>query len=162
MAEKQQITQSGIKELEEELTRLIEVERPSVIEQLQFARAQGDLSENADYDAAKTRQAEIEGRIHRIQEVLSNAIVIEDTSDSDIIGIASTIRIRRIDNKKETIYQIVGTIEAKPNEVKENGVITISNISPLGKALMGHHRGDVVSVNSPKPYSVKILEIIKK
>ena len=162
MSDKQQITQSGKAELEEQLRQLIEVERPIYMEQLQFARSQGDLSENSDYDAAKARQAEVENRIAKIQKVLSEAIIIDDSSNSDIIGLSSLVRIRRLDNNKESLYQIVASIEAKPNEVKENGSVTISNISPLGKALTGHHVGEKVLVNSPKPYSVEILEIIKK
>jgi len=162
MNEKQQITVSGKKELEEELRQLIEIERPQYIEQLQFARSQGDLSENADYDAAKTRQAEVEDKIKKIQKVLSNAVIINDSSDSDTIGLSSMVKVRRTDNKKEAIYQIVGAIEAKPNEVKDNGSVTISNVCPLGIALTGHHVGDRVVVQSPKPYTVEILEIIKK
>ena len=162
MSDKQQITQNGKKELEEQLRQLIEVERPIYMEQLQFARSQGDLSENSDYDAAKARQAEVENRIAKIQKVLSEAIIIDDSSNSDIIGLSSLVRVRRLDTKKESLYQIVASIEAKPNEVKENGSITISNVSPLGSALTGHHVGEKVLVNSPKPYSVEILEIIKK
>lgn len=161
MNEKQQITRTGVKKLEEELRELLDVTRPAVIEQLRFARSQGDLSENADYDAAKSRQAEVEGRISIIQDVLANAEIIDDNSDSDVIGITSIVKVRRKDTKVVSIYQIVGTIEARPGEVVDD-MRRISNVSPLGSALMGHHRGETVSVHSPKPYSVTIEEIIKK
>lgn len=155
------LTKEGIQKLETELRELIDVERPQVIEQLQFARSQGDLSENADYDAAKTRQAAVEGRIQAIEEILASASLIDDNSETNLIGISSVVKVRRLDNKKETTYQIVGTIEADPSNVDASGIIRISNVSPMGIALMQKRKGDTVHVLSPKPYKVNILEIIK-
>lgn len=147
------LTKSGVEKLEEERDNLINVERPRVIEELQLARSQGDLSENADYDAAKNEQAQIEGRIKTIEKMLENVTVINDIP-KDIVGLGSTVAIKYIDDDDEDEYKIVGSQEADPFESK------ISNESPIAKALLNHKVGDVVTVESPNGnYEIEITEI---
>ena len=151
--EKVLLTKSGVEKLEKERDYLINVERPRVIEELQLARSQGDLSENADYDAAKNEQAQIEGRIKTIEKMLENVTVINDIP-KDIVGLGSTVAIKYIDDDDEDEYKIVGSQEADPFESK------ISNESPIAKALLNHKVGDVVTVESPNGnYEIEITEI---
>lgn len=154
MADEKQtiLTKDGEEKLKEELNRLINVERPQIIEALTSARAQGDLKENADYDAARNRQGEVEGRIKEIERILANAKVIkEDRNNDKIVGIGSKVLIKSGNSEEE--YDIVGTVEADPMNNK------ISNESPLGLALTGHKVGDEVEVKAKKNYRVKILNI---
>lgn len=153
--EKFQLTKEGIAKLKEELDNLIKVERPQVIEQLKAARAQGDLSENADYDAARKEQARIESRIQEINIILENADRIDTVSpkNTKAVSVGASVEILDLsENEKET-YKIVGTVESDPM----NGMI--SNKSPLGEALMGHAVNDVVTVKARVEYQVKILKI---
>ena len=150
------LTKSGEEKLKEELNTLINVERPNVIEALAAARAQGDLKENADYDAARNRQAEIEGRIKEIQHILDNAKIIKEASNNDkIVGIGSRVTYKASNERNEATVSIVGTVEADPFIGK------ISNECPLGVALCGHKEGDKVEVRSKVPYKVEILNIEK-
>ena len=118
-----------------------------------ISRSLGDLSENADYDAAKNEQAQIEGRIKTIEKMLENVTVINDIP-KDIVGLGSTVAIKYIDDDDEDEYKIVGSQEADPFESK------ISNESPIAKALLNHKVGDVVTVESPNGnYEIEITEI---
>ena len=143
------LTDQGYLELETEL-------RPAVIKALKEARALGDLSENADYDAARSEQAQVEGRIQELEKILENAHIIEKES-TDSVCLGSTVKIKYIDDDDDELeeYLIVGSKEADPSNNK------ISNESPLAKAIMNAKAGDVCSVESPNgTYDVKIVEIL--
>ncbi len=148
------LTSQGYIKIEEELNELKTVKRPQIIEAIKDARAQGDLSENADYDAARNDQAELEARIKELEYMLEHAKIIEEANDG-CVGVGSTIVISYDgddDDKEE--YKIVGSLEANPFENR------ISNESPIGSAVLGKKLGDVVSVDSPNgSFTVKILEI---
>jgi transcription elongation factor GreA len=148
------LTKEGYEEIKEELNDLINVKRPANIEAIKEARALGDLSENADYDAARNEQAEIEAKIKKLETILENVQIIESVS-TDEVGVGTTVKIAYIDDEDDVDqYKIVGSQEADPFESK------ISNESPIAKALMGHKVGDVVSVESPNGnYEVKVIEI---
>ena len=131
--------------LEEELRRLIHEERPSVIRAIEEARAQGDISENAEYDAAKERQAMVEGRIIEVQAKLAGAEVIDPSKIvSDRIVFGAHIKVIDRDTDEEFKYQIVGVDEA---DVKQG---YISVMSPIARAMIGKKKGDEVHVKSPK------------
>lgn len=152
--EKVLLTKSGIEKLRNERDLLVNVERPKVIADLQAARAQGDLSENADYDAARERQAEVEARIKEIDAMLQNAELIdEDNIDLQVVREGRRVRMLDLEDNVENEYAIVGSFETDPDHGK------ISNECPLAKALMGHGVGDVVTVMVENPYQVKILDI---
>ena len=155
------ITQAGVEKLKDELKKLIDEERPAVIEQIKEARSQGDLSENADYDAARARQAIVEQRIQELQKMLSNVKIIEDIIEEEnvkLVRLGSTVTIKKIDDHHkeigdEIVYTIVGSVEADP----ENG--RISNECPLAVALLSKEVNDVVTVKVAKPYKVKIVDV---
>ncbi|WP_339021381.1 transcription elongation factor GreA [Spiroplasma endosymbiont of Atherix ibis] len=149
------LTAEGLEELKDELAHLINNVRPQVIEELVEARAQGDLSENADYDAARNRQAEVEARIKEVEAMLSKAKIIEDTnSKNKEVKIGSQVIFTNQKTKKEMKVKIVGAIEADPFENK------ISNESPLAKAMMSKVVGDSVEVRELKePYKITINDI---
>lgn len=150
------LTKSGAEQLKEELNNLVNVERPAVIEALAAARAQGDLKENADYDAARNRQGEVEGRIKEIENILANAKIVREASNNDkVVGIGSKVTIKASNERSEETYTIVGTVEADPLNNK------ISNECALGIALSGHKVGDEVFVKSKISYKVKIINIEK-
>lgn len=148
------LTKEGLEELKKELDILINEKRPENIQAIKEARALGDLSENADYDAAKNDQAEIEGRIKRIEKMLENVEIIEKTI-TDVVSLGSTVCIKYCDDEdEEDEYQIVGSQEADPFMSK------ISNESPIAKAIMNKRVGDIVEVESPNGvYKIKITEI---
>ena len=147
------LTSEGFLELETELNNLKSVDRPRIIEALKEARAQGDLSENADYDAARDEQAKIEARIQELEYMLEHAKIIEKVS-GDIVSVGTTVTLQYIDDEDEEVYSIVGALEADPFENK------ISNESPIGKAIMDRKVGDVISVDSPNgSYDIKIVKI---
>ena len=152
------VTKEGYRKLNEELRNLIDSVLPEVIEQLKEARAQGDLSENADYDAARNRQAEVEGRIAQLQNQIENAKVIDDTDDknANVVKIGYYVTIRDLSDGIETRYQIVGSTESDPNNLK------ISNECMLAKSILGHKVGEVVQVKVTRPYEVEILKIEAK
>ena len=145
MSEKKTVlTYAGLKNLEEELQELRTVRRKQVAEKIKEARGQGDLSENAEYDAAKEEQAEIEARIAHIEKTLRNAELIdEDELDKDTVGLGSTVKLWDEEFSEELMYTIVGSLEADPFAGK------ISNESPLGHALLQKRVGDSVSVEAP-------------
>jgi transcription elongation factor GreA len=155
MADKQKLTKAGYKKLQEELKYLVDVAREEVKRQLAEARAQGDLSENADYDAARGKQAEVEGRIKEIENILANADIIEESKASTKkVGLGSTVTIRYVDeDRKDQSFMIVGTVESDPVNGK------ISNSCPLGEALVGKTVGDIVEVKAIRTYKVEILKI---
>lgn len=145
MSDKQPMTVKGKLKLDQELKQLLQVERPDVIKAIEEARGHGDLSENADYDAAKERQGFVEQRIADIQGKLSTAEIVDPLNiKSDKIVFAATVTILDLDTEKETTYQLVGVDEANVKEGK------LSIFSPLGRALIGKKKKDVVEVNSPK------------
>ena len=158
MGDKVILTKAGKEKLEKELRELIDHTREEVKRQLTEARAQGDLSENADYDAARNRQAEVEGRIKEIENILSNAEVIDDEAKSgkkgNKVALGSVVTVRFVETGKEGKYMIVGTVESDPFNNK------ISNACPLGEALIGKVVGDIVDVKGPKNvYKVEVLKI---
>ncbi|MYE07691.1 MAG: transcription elongation factor GreA, partial [Oligoflexia bacterium] len=138
------MTVQGKALLEKELKHLVEVERPKIISAIEVARGHGDLSENADYSAAKERQAHIEGRIATISDTLSNADVV-DTSQirSNKITFGAYVRIEEDTSDKEKLYQIVGEDEADVNQGK------ISINSPLARSLIGRKAGEEFEFHSP-------------
>ena len=154
--EKVLLTQSGVEKLEQERDNLINVERPKVIEELQLARSQGDLSENADYDAAREKQAHLESRIKEIDYMLQNAeIISEEQMDLNVVKPGTTVTILdlSLDDPEEEKYTIVGSFETDPVNGK------ISNESPLAKALIGHGVNEIVTVGVAEAYDVKIVDI---
>ena len=147
------LTQKGLDDLKKELEELINVRRPENIQAIKEARALGDLSENAEYDAARNEQAQIENRIQTLEKMLENVSIIEDVN-TDKVGIGNTVSIKYVEDDDEEEYKIVGSQEADPFESK------ISNESPIAQALFNHKVGDVVTVNSPNGnYEVEIIEI---
>lgn len=149
-----ELTEEGRLNLEREKQHLIDVDRPNNIKALQDARSQGDLSENADYDAAREEQSRIEARIAEITEILKNVkIITKDSSNRVTTG--KNVTIEFIGMNKTESYDIVGTIEADPFEHK------ISNESPLGKAIMGHDKGTTLTVvtENGKEFRVKIIDV---
>ena len=148
------LTQEGLDELKKELDNLINVKRPENIQSIKEARALGDLSENADYDAARDEQAQIEGRIKTIEKMLENVSIITKT-DTDKVALGTTVYIKYVDDEDEDDeYKIVGSQEADPFESK------ISNESPIAKALLNHKVGDIVTVESPNgSYQIEITAI---
>ena len=147
------LTSEGFLELETELNKLKSEDRPRIIEAIKEARAQGDLSENADYDAARDEQAKIEARIQELEYMLEHAKIIEKVS-GDKVAVGTTVTVQYVDDDEEEEYSIVGSMEADPFENK------ISNESPIGKAIMDRHVGDVISVESPNgSYDIKIIKI---
>ena len=152
------LTQEGLEDLQKEYRRLIDEERPQVIEALQNARAMGDLSENADYDAARTKQAEVEARIKEIEAILANAKVVSESKKKNDVRISSTVKFRDVALNIEFTVKIVSSIEADPLSDPNN--MRISNECALGQALIGSRVGEKVTVNAAHPYEVEILEII--
>lgn len=149
-----ELTEEGRLNLEREKQHLIDVDRPNNIKALQDARSQGDLSENADYDAAREEQSRIEARIAEITEILKNVkIITKDSSNRVTTG--KNVTIEFIGMNKTESYDIVGTIEADPFEHK------ISNESPLGKAIIGHDKGTTLTIvtEKGKEFRVKIIDV---
>ena len=155
MAKKNILTYEGLRKLEDELQDLKVVKRREIAQKIKEAREQGDLSENAEYDAAKDEQRDIEARIEEIELILKNAeVVVEDGVDLDKISVGCKVRIRDSEFDEELEYKIVGSTEA--NSLKGK----ISNESPLGRALLGATIGDIVKVEAPVgELSYKVLEI---
>ena len=149
------LTYAGLKKLEDELEHLKVVKRKEVSQKIKEAREQGDLSENAEYDAAKDEQRDIEARIEEIEKILKNAeVVVEEEVDLDKISIGCKIRILDCEYDEELEYKIVGSTEA--NSLKGK----ISNESPVGKALLGKKVGDTVTVETQVgELTYKVLEI---
>jgi len=156
--EKIVLTREGLEKLEAEYRYLIDVERPEVIEQLRQARGQGDLSENADYDAARDKQAKIESRISEIEHIRDIAVIVEHKSGGKKINLGYFVTFHEVEGDKKgpsTLVKIVGTIEANPRP-GEGKTPSVSDQSALGKALIGHSAGDRVTVECEEPYEVEI------
>ena len=147
------LTQEGLDNLKKELDDLINVRRPENVQAIKEARALGDLSENAEYDAARNEQAVIEARIKQLEKMLENVSLISDVS-TDSVSIGNTVTIKYVDDEEEDEYKIVGSQEADPFESR------ISNESPIAQALFDHKVGDIVTVESPNgSYQVEITAI---
>ena len=156
MQEKKNIlTYEGLRKYEEELHDLKVVKRQEVAQKIKEAREQGDLSENAEYDAAKDEQRDIEARIEELEKILKNAeVVVEEEADLDKVSIGCSVKILDCEFDEELEYKIVGSTEA--NSLKGK----ISNESPVGKALLGKQVGDTVTVETPAgEFSYKVLSI---
>lgn len=152
--EKTLMTQEGLEEKKKELEYLLNTKRPKVIESLKEARALGDLSENAEYDAARDEQAVVEGRIKELEQLIDTAEIIKEVK-TDEVRAGASVKIEYIDTKEEETYIVVGSKEADPFENK------LSIEAPLIKALLGKKVKDIVTVTSPTgKYDVKIKEII--
>ena len=154
-AKKKLLTYAGLKALEDELENLKVVKRREIAQKIKEARAQGDLSENAEYDAAKDEQRDIEARIDELEKILKNAeVIVEDEVDLDKINIGCQVKILDIEMNQELDYKIVGSTEA--NSLKGK----ISNESPVGRALIGAKTGDIVRVETPGgELEYQVLEI---
>ena len=137
------MTYEGLKALEDELQDLKVNRRREVAQKIKEAREQGDLSENAEYDAAKEEQRDIELRIEEIDKILKNAEVVDYDADSGVINVGYTVRIKDLEFDEEMEYKIVGSTEADSLQGK------ISNESPVGKALIGGQAGETVEVETP-------------
>lgn len=145
-AKKNLLTREGLKKYEDELHELKVNKRKEVAQKIKEAREQGDLSENAEYDAAKDEQRDIEARIEELEKILKNVEVVdmeEDTKNFEKVSFGLTVKVKDNEYGDEMEFKIVGATEA--NSLKGK----ISNESPLGKALIGSKRGDVVSVEAP-------------
>lgn len=149
------VTQEGLKKLQDEYDHLVHVVREQVKTELAEARAQGDLSENADYDAAREMQAQVEARIAELEINLQNYVLIDTTKtkDSTTVRIGATIQLEFLDTKEVNEYMIVGSTEADPLNGK------LSNETPLAQAILEHKVGDTVFVNVGKPYQVIIISV---
>jgi transcription elongation factor GreA len=149
------MTVLGKRLLDEELRHLLSVERPSVIKAIEIARSHGDLSENADYSAAKERQSFIEGRIQEINAKIAMAQVIDPKSiKSERIVFGASVKLLEVDKDEEVQYQIVGVDEADAKQGK------IGITSPIARALIGKSVGDEVIVNAPKgKFTYEVVEI---
>ena len=158
MAEKKNIlTSSGAKKLEDELVNLKVVRRAEIAQKIKEARAQGDLTENAEYDAAKDEQAEIESRIEEIERILKHSEIVDSEGDLNSVFIGAKVRVLDMEFDEEEELMIVGSNEANSMENK------VSNESPLGMALLGAGIGDVVTVNAPGgDFQYKVLAIARQ
>lgn len=138
------LTAEGLKKLENELDELKTVRRKEIAERIKQALAFGDISENSEYDEAKNEQAQLEERIAKLEMVLRNAKLIDDEEIStDVVSIGSRVVVNDLEYDEEMEYTIVGSAEANPFEGK------ISNESPVGSALLGKRKGDIVEVQVP-------------
>lgn len=152
------LTIEGYHKLEDELEYLRTTKRAEIADKIRVARGFGDLSENAEYDAAKDEQAQVEERIYTIEQQLKNSKIIEEdkTTDTMTVKIGSTVKILDVEFDEEMQFTIVGTVESNPKKNK------ISNESPLGKVLVGAKEGDTLTVDSPSgSVEYKVIEILK-
>lgn len=144
MAEEVLLTREGLKKIKEEYETAVSVTRAEVAERIKEARSFGDLSENAEYDAAKEEQAELEERINKLETMIRNAKVIdEDDLDKDVVNVGNTVTLKENGTEEVVVYQIVGSTEADPFSGR------ISNESEVGKALIGARIGETVEVEVP-------------
>ncbi len=141
--EKEYLTPQGLKKLEEELDHLKNVVRLEVARRLREAMEDGEIEENAEYEAAKQQQSMVEARIAEIESILANAVIIENTGPTDEVRLGVRVTIADVESGQREKYVLVGSTEADP----ANGYI--SNESPLGRALIGHKTNDIVVVHAP-------------
>lgn len=147
------LTEEGLNELKKELDFLKLEKRPEIINALKDARALGDLSENAEYDAARSEQATTEARIKELEKMLENVEIISDVK-TDSVALGTKVKLEYLGDDETDEYSIVGSKEADPFLNK------ISNESPIAQAILGHKVGDIVNVTSPNgEYQVKVVEI---
>ena len=147
------LTEEGLKKLQEELNHLKNVERPGISKQIAEARDKGDLSENAEYDAAKDAQGLLEIKISKLEEDLSNARIVDESKiDISKVSVLSKVKIRNLSTKKELVYTLVAEKEAD----LKNGKISVT--SPIGKGLLGKKKGEVAQIQVPS--GILQLEII--
>ncbi len=155
--EKYYLTPEGKKQLEEKLNLYKTVKRPEVVKRIGIAREFGDLSENSEYDAAKDEQAQIEAEIAEMEGILLNAEVIDKKKiNNDVVSVGCKVKLYDLDFDEEVEYRITGSSESDPR----NGVI--SNVSPVGKALIGHKKGETVVVRTPggeTSYQIMAIEV---
>lgn len=155
--EKIELTKEGEESLRKELRHLIDIDRPALIEELSAARALGDLSENADYAAAKKKQGEMDRRIKEIENILFNAVIINDKKgNGKVVALGNSVVIKDLSDNSEMKLTIVGTVESNP------ALGFVSNVSPLGKAIIGKRVGDVCTVKVAQEYQVEIVKIENK
>ena len=153
-----QMTHEALKELQDELDQLKTVGRAEMAEKIKVALSFGDLSENAEYDEAKSEQGKMESRINELEHLIRNAVIIDDENDEEgTVGRSSIVKIKNAETGDEVTYRLVGFTQSDPLAGK------ISDESPVGKALIGKHVGDVIEVEAPKgKVSFEILEVAKK
>jgi len=153
MTKETYLTEEGLKSIQEELEYLKLTKRPEVINALKEARALGDLSENAEYDAARAEQASVEAKIVELEQMIEHAVIIKEVK-TDKVSIGNNVKIEYVEDKETEEYSIVGSKEADPFNNR------ISNESPIAQAIIGKKVGDIAKVASPNgEYEVKILEI---
>lgn len=147
------LTEEGLNSLRRELDQLINVKRPENINAIKEARSLGDLSENADYHAARDEQAVLEDKIRTLEAMIENAVIITAEKSSEV-RIGNSVKIKYVDDNEQEEYTIVGSQEADPIRNK------ISNESPIARAILGYKAGDIVTVESPNgKYNIEIIEI---
>ncbi len=152
----QYLTEEKFAELEKELNFLKTERRKEVAEHLEYSKKLGDLAENAEYHAAREEQAEVEERIYHIEDILKNSSLIKKSgAHTDVITIGTTLRLNKEGDNKSYLYTIVGSEEADMAQGK------VSNLSPLGAALLGHRAGDSVKVTTPKGTITYTISLIK-
>jgi len=145
------LTREGFEKLKDEIEHMCTVRRREVAERIKVAREFGDISENAEYDHAKNEQAMLEARIAQLEDKLRKATVVDESQvDSDVVSVGSRVRVKDQKSGQSAAYQIVGSAEADPSQSK------LSNESPVGAALLGHKRGDIVTVSVPRGPSRKL------
>lgn len=148
------MTQEGFEAAKKQLEYLTKVKRSEIVERIQEARSHGDLSENAEYDAARNEQAANEGEIAELDYKIKNAVIIEESDDHTVVHIGSKVTVYDVELEEETTYTIMGTTEA---DAMNN---IISNESPVGMALLRRKKGETVTVKAPDgEYQLKILRI---
>lgn len=154
MAEQFIMTREGYEEAKKRLDYLINVKRAEIVGRIQEARSHGDLSENAEYDAARNEQAANEGEIMELDHRIKNAVIAEENDDNSVVHIGTVVTVYDEDFSEEVSYTIKGSTEA---DAMNN---IISNESPVGAALIGHKKGETVTVKAPNgEYNLKILKI---
>ena len=154
MSERLPMTRAGYEKLEEELRRLKSVERLKIVKEIEVARAHGDISENAEFHAAKERQSHIEGRVRQLEDKLARAVVIDPSGQSlESVRFGVTVQLEDTDTGERVTYTILGEEESDV----VNGCISVT--SPVARALLGKAVGDSVSVRVPK--GVRVLEVIE-
>ena len=147
------VTEEGLQQLKDEYNHLVHVVRDEVKAELKEARSLGDLSENADYDAARDKQSKVESRIAELENMLRHIEIINTKGSSKVVRIGSTVTVEFIDTKKTETYAIVGSTEADPLNGK------LSNESPLALAILDKKVGSTVTVNVKEPYEVIIVKV---
>ena len=154
MSERLPMTRAGYEKLEEELRRLKTVERPKIVKEIEVARAHGDISENAEFHAAKERQSHLEGRVRQLEDKLARAVVIDPSGQAPAaVRFGVTVQLEDTDTGERVTYTILGEEESDV----VNGTISVT--SPVARALLGKAVGDSVSVRVPK--GIRVLEVIE-